>query len=122
MRADARLLAGAALCLMAASAGAQTTDFDGDWTLNDPARCVFGTDSPDFARRIAGGVFSGLESECRLTNPTAIRGMSAVLFDAECSGEGQSWSYRILLMQDGRDHLIELQDGMALRYTRCQAK
>ena len=39
-----------------------------------------------------------IETECVLTQPTAIRDMSeGVLYDAVCTGEGDTWTERMML-------------------------
>lgn len=118
MRVDLKPFAFAA-CVVPSLAVAQTADFDGAWTLGDPTRCVFGLDDPNLFMRIENGLLRGYESICRLTDATPIRGMSAVLFDAACEGEGDVWTQRVLLMREDPDQLIELRDGYALRYRRC---
>jgi hypothetical protein len=47
---------------------------------------------------INGYEMRGVESFCSLTNPVRVNGMSAMLFDAECAGDGGEWKERIMLM------------------------
>lgn len=47
---------------------------------------------------INGGELWGVESFCSLNNPVGVNGMSATLYDAECSGEGYEWNQRVMLM------------------------
>ena len=114
--------AGLAMALMSGAAIAQTVqpgDFNGDWTAGDPSACVLFRDSENFAMRIENGVMQGLESSCDMRDPVPVRGMGALLFDMSCGGEGETWTYRALFMQDGPDHLILVQDGLAQTLSRC---
>jgi hypothetical protein len=47
---------------------------------------------------IDGNVLRGVETYCKLNNPVNVNGMSAVLFDAECAGEGYEWAERVMFM------------------------
>lgn len=107
--------------LIAAPLAAQTARFDGDWATGNPAACVLVMDSPDLAIRIRGGMLYGLESGCEMTNPTQVRGMPATLYDMQCHGEGQTWTYRTLLMIDADGALVQLQEGYARLMPRCTA-
>lgn len=86
----------------ATSVNADTTNFDG---VYKPVGEEFshwdcktvGQDGG--AISIKNNVFRGIENRCRLNNPTNVNGMSAILFDAECAGEGSEWTQRIMLMQ-----------------------
>lgn len=61
------------------------------------------------------------ESACRLSNPVQVRGMEgAVLFDAACSGEGETWAARYLLMHTHDGGLIVVGEHWAERHTRCE--
>ena len=61
------------------------------------------------------------ESACLLSNPEPVRGLDgAVLFDASCSGEGDAWSERYLLMHAHDGGLIVVGDAWAERHTRCE--
>ncbi|MEZ5753049.1 MAG: hypothetical protein R3D60_14130 [Paracoccaceae bacterium] len=114
-----RLGVGLALAIAAFPALADTAPFQGDWTFGNPAACVLGRDDPNFAFRIEGDTLIGLESTCDLTNPTAIRDMNATLFDAQCVGEGEEWTYRLLLMIDIDGNLATIHHGSSLVYSRC---
>ena len=66
--------------------------FDGKYRLNKHWDCKsVGMDGG--AMEIRGGKLHGVESLCLITNPTKIRGMDAVLYDLQCSGEGENCSY-----------------------------
>jgi len=95
--------------------------FDGDWAAGDPMTCdMSGRDSANFALRIRGDLFRGLETECRMTNPITLPGLGAVVHDMDCVGEGDRWSYRALLMIDRDGRLVMISDGSALTYPRCE--
>ena len=70
------------------------------------------------ALSVRDGVLYGVESACSLTNPTRVNGMNAMLFDAECSGEGETYSYRVMLMQIAGG-LAVIQDGSVSELERC---
>lgn len=114
-------LTAAVVTLAAGAAGAQGPEqFDGDWTIGNPAACAVGEDSPNFAFRIGGGEFRGLESRCRMTNPVTVRDLGAMLFDMECEGEGERWSYRNFMMIDREGALVMINDGFVSILSRCE--
>ena len=66
-----------------------------------------GTAPPDGRMSIAGEQIQFWESACRLTNPVPVRDMlAATLYDMACSGEGETWMSRILLMPGFDSDLI----------------
>jgi hypothetical protein len=113
----AGLLAG--LLVAAGAATGQTSPYDGDWTIGNPAACAVGTDSVNFAFRIGDGLLRGVESACRMTNPVAVRDLGATLYDMECQGEGDSWTYRNFLMLDREGALVMINDGYVSILSRC---
>ncbi|RYI32871.1 MAG: hypothetical protein EON48_04000 [Acetobacteraceae bacterium] len=62
------------------------------------------------ALAVRDDMFYGVENLCHLTNPTQVNGMAAILYDAECNGEGMSDSYRMMLMRVP-EGLAVIQDG-----------
>ena len=64
------------------------------------------------ALAVRDGQFLGVENTCELTNPTPVRGMDAVLYDAVCMGEGESETYRMMLMRM-EGGLAVIRDGFA---------
>jgi len=68
---------------------------------------------------IQNGGIQGVESFCRLKNPTTVRGMNATLFDEECSGEGETWSSRTMFMWSDQG-LYKIGDGFTVHYLRCK--
>lgn len=112
-------LAGLATGAAQAQSTSEAARFEGDWTQQNPAACVLFRDDENFAFHIEAGVLQGLESSCDMQNPVAVRGMSAILFDMQCSGEGETWNSRALFMLNGQDQLIYVQDGSAQIMSRC---
>lgn len=95
--------------------------FDGDYRTGPDADCSrIGEDGG--ALRIRDGIFEGVESSCRMTNPVQVVDMDAKLYTFECSGEGEVWKERTLLMNaaDGQG-IIMLWNGYAFTYERCPA-
>ncbi len=70
------------------------------------------------ALSIRDGVFYGVESACELTRPTPVNGMNAMLFDAECTGEGETYGFRVMFMPLG-ERLAMIQDGTISELERC---
>lgn len=61
------------------------------------------------------------ESSCDLTDPVTVRGLTgAVLYDAVCTGEGETWTRRMMLMPSADGGLVRVEDGFALTYARCE--
>lgn len=64
------------------------------------------------------GRLIGVENSCALSNPVEVRGMEALLYDADCAGEGESYSERVMLMaQPGGIYVIR--DGAVASWVRC---
>lgn len=106
---------------MAGVVWADAGQFDGRYALDPAARaCVFGEgDVAGAGFRIENGRFFGVESECRLANPTNIRDMDAMLFDLQCTGEGMEWSDRIFLMKMDDGSLLRVVNGLAFTNPPC---
>jgi hypothetical protein len=71
------------------------------------------------ALAVQGDVFLGVESMCQLTNPVSVTGMSGILYDAECAGEGETWSKRMMLMRVP-EGLAVIEDGFVNLLKACQ--
>ena len=71
------------------------------------------------ALAIEDGVLKGLENTCQLTNPTQVRGMVATLYDANCTGEGETYSYRLMLMKSDNGVYV-IDDGYVAEWTLCE--
>lgn len=100
---------------LALPAGAQSR-FDGAWTFRDAASCNPASDS---VVRIAGDELRYWESGCRLSNPTAVRGLDATLYDADCAGEGETWQTRLMLALTPEGQLLHLNQSGAALLTAC---
>lgn len=98
-------------------------DIEGTWTTRtDATVCEVGYDSPNHAIHIADGRFYGVENTCRMTNPVAIRGMDAMLYDMVCSGEGMEWSYRAFFARSEQGHLTMVSNGYPQMMQRCMGR
>lgn len=114
------LMAGLSIALAATAAAAgpydgvyrPNYDFAAGWNCRD-----IGMDGGAVAVR--DGVLYGIENACQLTNPTQVRGMAATLYDAVCSGEGESYSYRVMLMRTD-EGILMIQEGFAADWLRCR--
>lgn len=63
------------------------------------------------------------ETSCQLSNPVTVRGMDAILYDAECGGEGPLSETRIMLMRprDG-DGIFVLTETYFYDWANCNAE
>ena len=95
------------------------TPYDGIYRQAANADCgLVGVDGG--ALRIDGGIFYGVETECRMTRPVDVVNMDATLYTMQCSGEDQQWSERAMLMTaKGLDGIIMIWNGYAFVYERC---
>lgn len=110
-----------AVALALAPAVAFATPYDGTYRQHANAECALvGVDGG--ALKIEDGIFFGVEMECRMTRPVTVVNMDATLYTMQCSGDGQIWSERAMLMNDAQDDggIIMLWDGYAFRYSRCE--
>ncbi|MCG3269384.1 hypothetical protein [Yoonia sp. I 8.24] len=94
--------------------------FDGVYKQTAHSECALvGVDGGSL--EIKDGIFYGVEMQCRMTNPVDINDMDATIFQMECSGEGQTWSERAILMNDAEQTgIIMVWNGYAFRYSRCE--
>ena len=70
--------------------------------------------------KVEGNNLSFFESFCTLSNPQSLRNVpGAILLDATCEGEGESWSSRFILMQTRDGGMTLLQEGWGDYYARC---
>ena len=67
---------------------------------------------------IGDNAVHGLENTCRLSNPTPVRDMDAVLYDGACAGEGMTDTGRIMLMRSERGVFV-IRDGSVTEWLRC---
>jgi len=70
---------------------------------------------------LAGATITFYESACRLSGPTPLAGFDgALIYDASCAGEGETWKERMLIMPSFTDGLVVVSPGWANVYERCQ--
>ncbi|SFR59707.1 hypothetical protein SAMN04488005_3140 [Yoonia tamlensis] len=94
--------------------------FDGIYKQTAHSECALvGTDGGSL--EIREDIFYGVEMQCRMINPVDIEDMDAMIYQMECSGEGQTWSERAILMNDAEaPGIIMIWNGYAFRYARCE--
>lgn len=115
----AAILAGFAGAEMA---NAQADEFSGLYRprgeLAPPWDCK-NIGQPGGAVAVDGGTLFGVENTCTLSNPVQVRDMPAMLFDAECAGEGEVSRRRVMLMHaDFGLYLIT--SGFVAEWQRCE--
>lgn len=95
--------------------------YDGTYRQTANSDCALvGVDGGSI--QIGDGIFHGVEVQCRMTRPVDVINMDATLYTMQCSGDGQAWTERALLMHAAEDEgLIMLWDGYAFVYDRCEA-
>lgn len=110
---------GLVLAFLALPSLAASSPYDGVYRQNANAECALvGVDGG--ALEIREGIFYGVEVECRMTRPVNVVDMDATLYTMQCSGEGQNWTERAMLMQAAEDDgIIMIWNGYAFRYSRC---
>jgi len=72
------------------------------------------------ALAIEGDRLFGVENTCTLADPVDVRGMNAVLYDATCSGEGEVYEERIMLMAHDFGVYV-IRDAMVADWLSCDA-
>jgi hypothetical protein len=94
--------------------------FDGVYKQTVHSECsLVGVDGGSL--EISDGIFHGVEMQCRMTNPIDINDMEATIYQMECSGEGQTWTERAIMMNDAEETgIIMVWNGYAFRYERCE--
>lgn len=99
---------------------AASTPYDGIYKPFEGATCdVTGEDGG--ALEIKDGIFYGVEVQCRMTRPVNVVDMDATLYTMQCSGEGQNWAERAMVMRHANDtDVIMLWDGYAFVYEACE--
>lgn len=108
-----------AAAFILAPAVAMATPYDGTYRQNANAECALvGADGGSL--RIEDGIFYGVEMECRMTRPVNVVDMDATLYTMSCSGAGEIWTERAMLMNDAEtDGIIMIWNGYAFKYSRC---
>ena len=114
-----RMICGAVLWGACATAAAAESPYDGVYRQAANAECALvGIDGGSV--RIADGIFQGVEVDCRMTNPVNVLDMDALLYTMQCSGDGQIFSERAMLMNKAEgDGIIMVWNGYAFVYDRC---
>lgn len=113
------VLLGACAWPLALAAG----PFDGlyrpnyDWALSWDCETV-GQDGGALA--IDDTTLTAIDNSCTLTDPVEVRDMEAVLYDADCSGDGGTNAGRIMLMAHDFG-LYVIRDGFVLDWISCEA-
>ncbi len=107
------------LALVPALAAADA--YDGTYRQVANADCAnVGVDGGSL--KIEGGIFYGVEVECRMTRPVNVVDMDATLYTMACSGEDTNWTERAMLMlSKENDGLMMVWNGYAFKYDRCPA-
>ena len=96
--------------------------FDGVYKQTANAECsLVGIDGGSV--KVEDSIFYGVEMQCRMINPIDIRDMNATIFNMECSGSGQTWSERAIMMADAETPgVYMIWNGYAFRYQRCDVE
>ncbi len=104
------------LCPIAAFAG----PYDGVYKQTAHSECsLVGADGGSL--KIEESIFYGVEVECRMARPVDINDMNATIYHMECSGEGEAWTERAMIMHDAEQAgIYMIWDGYAFRYERCE--
>ena len=113
----------AVVFLVTVATSANAASLDGMYTNGtDPDSSL--SCNPDYLSEHGGtlaikdGFLYGLESACELTKPTNVRGMDAVLYEAVCSGEGEQYSYRVMIMPHETGVYLA-SDGYVAEWQNC---
>lgn len=86
-----------------------------DWALAWDCTTV-GVDGGALA--VENDTLTAVDNSCTLSDPVEVRDMEAVLYDAECSGDGGASAGRIMLMAHDFG-LYVIRDGFVLDWIRC---
>jgi len=69
---------------------------------------------------LRGNELSFYETNCLLSNPQGLRGLTGpVLVDATCTGEGEGWQTRYIMLQTNDGGITLMGEGFAEKYVRC---
>ena len=108
------------LVLTALPAMLCASPYDGVYKQTEMAECALvGADGGSL--KIENDIFYGVEVSCRLTDPVEVEDMDATLYQMQCTGEGETWTERAMLMQDAdATGIYMIWRGYAFRYERCE--
>ncbi|MFT6605777.1 MAG: hypothetical protein ACJA2X_000953 [Halocynthiibacter sp.] len=67
---------------------------------------------------VVNGHLEGVENSCELTEPTNIRGLDAIIYDAICFAEGEQYTHRVILMRHDSGIYV-IQDGYSAEWRSC---
>ena len=111
-----RILAFSMAAMVAlAPLAAAAQGFDGTYAVGD---C---TAPGDGAMTLKGATITFYESACRLSNPAGLPGFEdAIMYDASCAGEGETWKEKMLMMPALTGGLVVVSPGWATVYEHCQ--
>ena len=70
------------------------------------------------ALSIEGDRINGLAYSCRLSGPTPVRDMDAVLYDEQCEGDWEAPPGRVMLMQS-EDGVLMIRNSGVTEWLRC---
>jgi len=111
-----RMIATACLLSVAASAAMAQNLPQGRYELNSCS----GNPYSDGGMELNGSQILFYESACTVSNPVAVQGMAgAYLYDAQCSGEGETWSARYMIMPGWDNEVVFVQEHWAGVYAYC---
>lgn len=103
------------LALLPAAAAAQS--LEGRFAL-DPAACEAADETRPIV--VTPGAIDFHESRCTLADPEPVAGLGgATLFAMTCTGEGETWTRRVLLAPLLDGGLARVEEGFAATYVRC---
>ncbi|AML53370.1 hypothetical protein [Falsihalocynthiibacter arcticus] len=69
---------------------------------------------------ITGNKLAFYESSCDLSNPQSILGLErTTIFDADCQGEGETWTTRFILKQTQDGGIAMMDETWGDHYARC---
>ncbi len=109
---------------LAGAAGAQSFEgvYNGAW---DGSATAMGCDT-DYQGMDGGPFvirkteFFGVESSCDLANPTALRGIDGILYDATCFAEGDESTSRLMLVREASGGVYMYLNGYMRKMELCQ--
>ena len=114
-----RILRASALLFAALPLAAGATPYDGTYRQAANAECgLVGVDGA--AIKIDDGIFYGVGMQCLMARPVSVVDMDATLYTMECSGGGDVWSERAMIMHGpGDGSIFVIWNGYVFRYSRC---
>ena len=113
-----RTIITASLTTLALSGTSLSGPYDGFYSTENSScdQNLVGMDGGPY--KIEDNVFWGTEMGCKLKNPVSVRGMNATLYDGKCSGDGEEWEERYLIMES-EIGVYWIQGGYVMELTRC---